>query len=275
MTGIVFLDFSEKFNVFRSFKCITGCTDSYACISIKSSEIYNCNSLTVAGLLKKNVCKLVILNMFLITKLLILIPWQKFAYDDSLIKTVRLDWFKFLIYFTWPLRKPATYAFVSNQGTSAVTDKRFVDKTSILRKYDMSKKILFCRHNNVLFWKGKDSFKKQNIDKRSLQKGLTVCEKRCKQVQRHAWCSASPDDPSRNSKFGFWLEHHRIYFLTIILSTIVAVGMKFDPTCRQRNLSSTTALQGTGGFEVLSKGQWPCTTTAASGFEPVTSWLRV
>ena len=42
---------------------------------------------------------------------------------------------------------------------------------------------------------------------------------------------ASPDDPSRNSKVGFWLEHHCIY-----------VGIKFDPTCRQRNLSSTTAL---------------------------------
>ena len=54
---------------------------------------------------------------------------------------------------------------------------------------------------------------------------------------------ASPDDPSRNSKFGFWSEHHRIYFLTIVLSTIVAVGMKFVPTCRQRNLSSTTALE--------------------------------
>ena len=54
---------------------------------------------------------------------------------------------------------------------------------------------------------------------------------------------ASPDDPSRNSKFGFWLEHPCIYFLTTVLSTIVAVGMKFDPTCRQRNLSSTTALQ--------------------------------
>ena len=54
---------------------------------------------------------------------------------------------------------------------------------------------------------------------------------------------ASPDDPSRtNLKFGFWSEHHCIYFLTIVLLTIVAIGMKFDPTCRQRNLSSTTAL---------------------------------
>ena len=38
--------------------------------------------------------------------------------------------------------------------TSAVIDKRFVDKigdkTAILRKYDMLK-ILFCQHNNVLF----------------------------------------------------------------------------------------------------------------------------
>ena len=35
---------------------------------------------------------------------------------------------------------------------NAVVDKGFVDKighkTAILRKYDMSTKILFCRHNN-------------------------------------------------------------------------------------------------------------------------------
>ena len=43
---------------------------------------------------------------------------------------------------------------------------------------------------------------------------------------------ASPDDPSRNSKFGFWSEHHRIYLLTIVLSTIVTVGMKFDTACQ-------------------------------------------
>ena len=55
----------------------------------------------------------------------------------------------------------------------------------------------------------------------------------------------SPDDLSRNSKFGFWSGHHCIYFLTTVLSTIVAVGMKFDLTCRQRNLSSTTALLAT------------------------------
>ena len=44
---------------------------------------------------------------------------------------------------------------------SAVVDKRFVnkigDKTKILRKYDMSTNILFCRHNNELFWKRKDT----------------------------------------------------------------------------------------------------------------------
>ena len=43
---------------------------------------------------------------------------------------------------------------------SAVVDKCFVDKiedkTAILRRYDMSTKILFCRHNHVLFWKRKD-----------------------------------------------------------------------------------------------------------------------
>ena len=75
------------------------------------------------------------------------------------------------------------------------------------------------------------------MDKISLQKGLTVCEKRAvKRVQR------CPDDPSHNLKFGFWSEHHCIYFLTIVLSTIVVVRIKFYPTCQQRNLSSTTAL---------------------------------
>ena len=80
-------------------------------------------------------------------------------------------------------------------NSSAVVDKCFVDKigdkTAILRKYDMSTKILFSRRNSVLFWKREDTYKKQNIDKISLQKGLTVCEKRAVQwVQWHAWCSA-------------------------------------------------------------------------------------
>ena len=78
---------------------------------------------------------------------------------------------------------------------SAVVDKRFVDKigdkTAILWKCDMLTKILFCRHKIVLFWKRKHTFKKQNIDKISLQKGLTVSEKcAVKWVQWHAWRSA-------------------------------------------------------------------------------------
>ena len=40
-------------------------------------------------------------------------------------------------------------------AVSAVVEKHSVDKigdkTAILRKYDMLTKILFCRHNNVLF----------------------------------------------------------------------------------------------------------------------------
>ena len=53
---------------------------------------------------------------------------------------------------------------------SAVVNKHFVDKigdkTAILRKHDMymyvcQQKILFFRHNNVLFWKRKDTFKKK------------------------------------------------------------------------------------------------------------------
>ena len=52
---------------------------------------------------------------------------------------------------------------------------------------------------------------------------------------------ASPEDPLRNSKLDFGRNIKcRIYFVTIVLSTIVAVGMNFVPTCQQRNLSSTT-----------------------------------
>ena len=50
---------------------------------------------------------------------------------------------------------------LSTVNYSAVVDKRFVnklgDKTAILGEYDMSTKILFCRHNNILFWKRKDT----------------------------------------------------------------------------------------------------------------------
>ena len=104
---------------------------------------------------------------------------------------------------------------------SAVVDKRIVnnigDKTAILRKYDMSTKIVCYRHN-VLFWKRKDTFNKQYIVKISLQKGLTVCKKRAfKRLQRHALRSAHHCLPrqsrwsrSRSSKYGFWSEHHCI-----------------------------------------------------------------
>ena len=45
------------------------------------------------------------------------------------------------------------YIFKNTIAISAVVDKPFVDKiadkTAILRKYDISTKILFCRHNNA------------------------------------------------------------------------------------------------------------------------------
>ena len=56
-------------------------------------------------------------------------------------------------------RKNIGYHVVYKDGVniSVVVDKRFVDKigdkTAILRKYDISRKILFCWHNNVLFQK--------------------------------------------------------------------------------------------------------------------------
>ena len=127
---------------------------------------------------------------------------------------------------------------------SAVVDKRFVDKignkTAILRKYNMSTKILFCRHNNVLFWKRKGTLKKLNIDKLSLQKARLFAKSallsKCSgtfDAQPATIYPASLDDPLRKAKFRFWSEHRCIYFLNIL---------KFDPTCRQRNPCSTTAL---------------------------------
>ena len=103
---------------------------------------------------------------------------------------------------------------------SAVVDKLFVnkigDKTAILRKCDMSTKILFCRHNNIQFWKRKDTFQKQNIDKISLQKGMTVSKSalssECSSMldpQPVTVYPASPRDPSR--KFGFWSEHQVLH----------------------------------------------------------------
>ena len=89
------------------------------------------------------------------------------------------------------------------------------------------------------FEEKKDTFKKQNIDKISLQKAWlfakNVRSSECSgmlDAQPATVYPASPEYPSRNSKFGFWSEHHCIYFLTIVLSTIVAVGINFDPTCR-------------------------------------------
>ena len=135
--------------------------------------------------------------------------------------------------------------------TSTVVDKRIVDKTgdktAILKKYKISTKILFCRHNNVLFWKRKDTFKKQYIYsvKISLQKGLAVCEKHAfKRLQQHACAQpttvypASLNDPSRRLKFGFWSERHCIISWPLFC-------WRLSPSCRQRNLSSTTALLDT------------------------------
>ena len=59
---------------------------------------------------------------------------------------------------------------------------------------------------------------------------------------------ANPDDPSRNLKFGFWSNTSLHLFPDHCF-----VGMKFDPTCRQRNLSSTTALVEVGQYTALMK----------------------
>ena len=164
------------------------------------------------------------------------------------------------------------------EEASAVVDKHFVDKigekTAILRIYDMSTKILFCdfcRHN-VLFWKSKDTFKKQNIEfkKKAWRFAKSSLSSKCSgmlDAQPIVYLASLNDPWSHNSKFGFWSEHHCIYFLTIVLSTniIVAVRMKFDPTCRQRSLSSMTALEEAN----FKKALWLCHLLARS---PGVSW---
>ena len=121
--------------------------------------------------------------------------------------------------------------------------------TKLATKLQFWENITFC-FVDILFWKKRIHFKTQNIDKISFQKAWlfvkSTLSSECSgmlDAQPTTIYPASPDEPSRNSKFGFWSEHHCIYFLTIVLSSIVAVGMKFNPTCRQRNLSSMTALQ--------------------------------
>ena len=183
-------------------------------------------------------------------------------------------------------------------STKLVTKQQFWENTT-------GRQRLFCRHNNVLFWKRKDTLKNKiqstltksnshksnnRLSRRSFQvlfslysivfnPSLLITQSQSyffspnrfdfigkvdcihkiaiKKAQLFAKSTlscdmldaqpatvyqASTDDPSRNSKFGFWLEHRCIYFLTIVLSTILAVRMKFDPTCRQRNLSFMMAL---------------------------------
>ena len=80
-------------------------------------------------------------------------------------------WNTILFYMTCPSpsnTQVSAWWYSDSHGeiVSAIIDKRFVnkisDKTAILRKYDMSTKILFCRHNNVLFLKRKHTFKKLN-----------------------------------------------------------------------------------------------------------------
>ena len=136
---------------------------------------------------------------------------------------------------------PGQSALVPSLTSALSTKQQFWENTL----YDMSTKILFCQHNNDLFWKRKDIWKKTNeiaFKKTWLFAKSTLLSECILDAQPATVYPASPNDLSRNSKIGFWSEHHCIYFLTIVLSTIVAVGMTFAPTCRQRNLSSTTAL---------------------------------
>ena len=58
----------------------------------------------------------------------------------------------FSIFASFSINPKVMLTELCDDHTSAV-----IDKTAILRKYDMSTTILFCRHNSVLFWKRKDS----------------------------------------------------------------------------------------------------------------------
>ena len=123
--------------------------------------------------------------------------------------------------------------------SGAVVDKRFVDKTAILRKHvdkdsvlsTKTTKILLCRHTSVLFWNRKQTFKNKIWNKPSkrfdcLPKALSRECSGMLDAQPGTIYLASPVDPSHNSKFGFWSEYHCIYFLTIVF---------VDNNCRRQD----------------------------------------
>ena len=139
--------------------------------------------------------------------------------------------------------KKVVLSSTSALSTKLVTKQQFWENTCQQR---------FCFVDIIMYYlkKGSIYLKKQNIDKIALQKGLTVCESALSSLcssmldaQPATVYPASPDDPSHNSKLDFGRNVTAFIFLTIVLSTIVAVGMNFDPTCRQRNLSWMMALQ--------------------------------
>ena len=63
--------------------------------------------------------------------------------------------------------------FLVSSSPSALSTKQ-----QFLRKC-MSTKILFCWHHNVLFWKRKDTFEKQNIDKKKKKRLDCLRKARC------------------------------------------------------------------------------------------------
>ena len=100
----------------------------------------------------------------------------------------------------------------------------------------------FCFVNIIIYYFEKERIHlKTKYSKNKPSKRLDCLRKSALSSECSGMLDAQPatvyptslDDPSRDAKFGFWSEHHCIYLLTIVLSTIVAIGMKFDLTYRQ------------------------------------------
>ena len=156
----------------------------------------------------------------------------------SMAMVYDIVWSLYNIFFLFLL----VLSLTSVSSTKLVTKQQFWENTTCPQR--------FCFVDIMYFKKKRICLKNKIYSKNKPSKRLDYLWKACCQASVVACLTLSPPLFTRpvwmihrvTRSLDFWLEHHCIYFLTIVLSTIVAVGMKFDSTCRQRNLSSTTAL---------------------------------
>ena len=141
-------------------------------------------------------------------------------------------------------------AYILVLSSTSVLSTKLATKQQFWENMTCRQRFCYVDMINVLFWKRKDTFKNQNIVKNKPSKRLDCLQKARCQASAAACLTLSPPLFTQpvpmirrvTQSLDFGQNVTAFDFLTIVLSTVVAVEMKFDPTCRQRNLSSTTAL---------------------------------